>query len=83
MASHGKLGGLATASRHDPNPSHEGSYTRKGLQAAHSLDRFLAQVDPDNTLSEEERLRRALAAKRLWHVQIGRKGGLANRKSRL
>jgi hypothetical protein len=61
--------------RHDP-----ALYTAPGLRAANSLTRFLDQVDPDRTLPEPERTRRALAARRLFYSEIGRKGGLSKRK---
>jgi general stress protein YciG len=71
----GRKGGLTTSMRHHPS-----EYTASGLRAANSLDRFLQQVDPNHTLPEHERTRRALAARKLFYSEIGRKGGRSARK---
>ena len=51
----GRIGGLVTASRHDPR-----EYTSAARQAF--LARFEREVDPDLLLPEVERKRRAKAA---------------------
>ena len=51
----GRIGGLATASRHDPKDMT--APARRGF-----LARFERQVDPDGALPAEERERRAQAA---------------------
>jgi len=51
----GRIGGLVTASRHDPH-----DYTSAARRAF--LARFEREVDPDAQLPEDERKRRARAA---------------------
>jgi hypothetical protein len=70
----GRLGGLVTASRHDP-----ADYTRAARQGW--LDRFLSQTDPKLPLHERERRARALLrlymarlSARSAKVRAGRKG---------
>lgn len=63
-----RLGGLACASRHDPR-----EYTRAAREKSHGLQRFLDQQPTE--LPEEERVRRAQAARTAFYVAIGRKGG--------
>ena len=53
----GKIGGLTTASRHDPL-----IYTAKARSTY--LETFTQEADPDGTLTPEERDRRADALKR-------------------
>jgi len=59
----GRLGGLAKAARND---------AREGTQAARSafLARFELEVDPDGVLELEERLRRAVAARKLYMARL-------------
>ena len=70
----GKVGGQMTRARHDPkDPS---GYTAAGLASMHGLGRFLKQVDEECPgLPNEERERRAIALKKIWHMRIGRLGG--------
>ena len=58
------LGGLARASRHD-----SAAMTAAGRRAF-SETYFLDMVDPDRTLDEADRLRRASAAKKLHYVRM-------------
>lgn len=58
-----RLGGLATSSRHDG--SEQTAAARQGF-----LRKFLDEVDPDRVLGEEERLRRAEAARRLHMARL-------------
>ena len=53
----GKIGGLTTASRHDPKV-----YTAKARRTF--LESFAQEADPDGTLTPDERDRRADALKR-------------------
>lgn len=73
-----RLGGLATASRHPTRG--EGAYTERGLKAMHGLGRFLKDIPAD--LPEEERVRRAMAARKAWYTAQGAKGGAARRRRR-
>ena len=45
-----------------------------------AMSRFEKQVDPDGTLSPEERAKRAAQAKHLHYMQLGYKSGIARRK---
>jgi hypothetical protein len=73
MAAVGRIGGLVTASRHDPvamtAPAREGW-----------LRRFLREVDPDGVLPEDERQRRAEAAQRAQMSRLALKSAEARRK---
>lgn len=53
----GRLGQAVQRSRHDPN-----AYTAKAREAA--WQRFITEVDPDRALPEDERMKRADAARR-------------------
>lgn len=68
--SRGRLGGLTTSATHDMNEV--AANARKGLQR-----RFEDEVDPERTLSEEERARRVDAAKRLFYQRLSLKGAAA------
>lgn len=59
----GRLGGLALAASRDPL-----EYTAAARQAFR--DRFLHEVDPDLTLPEPERRRRAEAARKLHYARL-------------
>lgn len=59
----GRLGGLATHSRHDSHAI--ARRARAGLDA-----RFEREVDPDGVLEPEERQRRAALARRAYFVRI-------------
>jgi hypothetical protein len=63
MARRGRIGGLVTSSRHDPRET-----TKPGRAAFWS--RFEREVDPDGLLSEDERRRRAEAARRAHFVRL-------------
>ncbi|MEJ7697129.1 MAG: hypothetical protein WKF78_11060 [Candidatus Limnocylindrales bacterium] len=58
------LGGLARAARHDSV-----AHTATARSAFHERH-FIDQVDPDRTLDEADRLRRASAAKRLHFARM-------------
>jgi hypothetical protein len=75
MRTRGRLGGLTTSSRHDPQV-----YTANGLRAANGLERFLQDIPTD--LPQEERVRRAEAARKLWYVALGQKSAKARRDGR-
>jgi hypothetical protein len=70
----GQLGGLSKSARHDPV---------EGTQAAREtfLSRFDDEVDPDRTLPERERLRRAEAARRLYFQRLALRSADARRKA--
>ena len=59
----GRLGGLTTSTRHDPNEQ-----TAAARQA--SWQKWLDLVDPDHVLDQEERERRATAARRLHMARL-------------
>ncbi len=59
----GKIGGLALASQRDPR-----SYTAAARRSF--LGRFYDEVDPDRTLPEPERERRAQAAKSTYFAKL-------------
>ena len=58
-----RMGGYATAARHDSRKITENA--RRAF-----LDSFVDQVDPDRTLPESERLRRAEAARKLHYTRM-------------
>lgn len=68
-----RLGGLATAARHD---------TREVTAPARRafMARFEALVDPDGTLPPAERARRAEAAKRLHFSRLALKSAAARKR---
>lgn len=70
---HGRLGGLATAARHDV-----AEYTAPGLARANSMDKWIEQTDP--TLPEEERLRRAQALRKEHYARLSLLGQAARQK---
>lgn len=69
----GRLGGLTTSMTHDMNAV--AANARKGLER-----RFENEVDPERTLSEEERARRVDAARRLFYQRLSLRGAAARRK---
>lgn len=69
----GRIGGLTTASRHDPRQQ-----TAKAR--ATFLARFAEKVDPDGSLSPEERERRAVAARKAYFAQLALKSAQARRR---
>jgi hypothetical protein len=69
-----RLGGLATSAANDPK-----SYTESARRAF--LNRFVDQVDPHRELSEDERNRRALAARKLHMQKLAWASGQARRKA--
>ena len=71
-AAAGRLGGLTTSSRHDPR-----ELTKAGTAAF--LRRFEIEVDPDGALSEAERARRAVAARRLYFARLAARSAEARR----
>lgn len=71
----GKLGGLRTSARHD-------SRIRTAPGRAAFLARFEHEVDPDGTLSPEERQRRAEAARRAFFAELALKSAQARSKRR-
>jgi hypothetical protein len=68
----GRIGAYALHARHDPRET-----TRKAREAF--LARFLDQVDPDRTLPEPERLRRAEAARKAHFARLALKSARARR----
>lgn len=70
-----RLGGLATSARH--YGSDQTAAARRGF-----LLRFINEVDPDRTLPEDERLRRAEAARRLYMARLAFSSARARSKSR-
>ena len=73
FASRGKLGGLSTSARNDP-----AIYTSAARAAFRR--KFEALADPDGTLSEQERLRRADALRRLWYARQAMKSARVRAK---
>lgn len=72
FATRGRLGGLTTSSRHDPQV-----YGAKARERSHGLARFLEQIRAD--VPEPERTRRAEALRQKQYVEMGRRSGLARR----
>jgi hypothetical protein len=71
-----RLGGYATASRHDPM-----SYTEKARAASPGSDvYFERRIDPEGILPQDERRRRAQAAKRLHFTRLAMRSAQARRK---
>lgn len=70
MAIRGRIGGLTTHARHDSR-----EITAPARQAF--KDRFLTLVDPDNSLPELERLKRAEAARRAHYTRLARLSAIA------
>ncbi len=71
----GRIGGLALASQHDPR-----EYTAPARRRF--MARFEDQVDPDRVLPDDERNRRAEAARRLYFTQLAYKSAKARTKKR-
>jgi hypothetical protein len=69
----GRLGGLTTASLHDPK-----IYTAAARARSNGLEKWLEKVPTD--LPEEERMRRAEAMRRKHYVELGIKSGKARRE---
>ncbi len=69
----GKIGAFVTHSRHDSR-----DITRAARERF--LARFLLEVDPDNTLPEAERLRRADAARRAHMARLALKSAQSRRE---
>jgi hypothetical protein len=71
----GRIGGLTTASRYDGR-----EITAKARATFRAS--FEREVDPDGTLPEPERLRRAEAARRAHYARLGLASARARRKAR-
>ncbi len=69
----GRIGGLRLAATHDPR-----QYTARAR--ATFLARFEEEVDPDRLLPEEERKRRASAARKAYFAQLALKSASARRR---
>jgi hypothetical protein len=74
-AQRGRIGAYVMHARHDAR-----STTAAARQAFDR--RFLDLVDPDRSLPESERLRRAEAARRAYFVQLAYRSALARRRAR-
>jgi hypothetical protein len=74
MASRSTIGKIGAAALHAQGKTNTGPATKA------AMSRFEKQVDPDGTLSPEERAKRAAHAKTLHYMQLGRKSGIARRK---
>jgi hypothetical protein len=74
MARRGRIGAHVTHSRHDAR-----ELTASAREAF--LSKFEKQVDPDGTLPDEERRRRAEHARKAHMARIGRLSALARSKS--
>ena len=72
MALRGRIGAYRLHATHDPKE------TTKAARAAF-LARFEAEVDPNGTLSPEDRSRRAEAARRAYFAQLAHKSAKARR----
>lgn len=70
-----RIGGLATAAKHDP-----AQYTEAARQAF--LLRFLDEVDPRRELLESERYRRAAAARKAYFARLALKSAQARSSKR-
>ena len=68
-----RIGGLTLAATHDPR-----DYTAAAREAF--LSRFEREVDPDGTLSSEERERRGQAARRAYFAKLALKSARARRQ---
>lgn len=71
-ANAGRIGAYVTHSRHDVRET-----TKAGRQAF--LQRFIDEVDPDRTLPEAERTRRAESAKKAYFMRLAMKSAQARR----
>lgn len=68
-----RIGGLAAYAKH-------GAAIQQRATAAF-LARFVNEVDPDHQLDEDERQRRALAARRAYFAGLALKSSMARRRS--
>jgi hypothetical protein len=75
MALRGRIGGFAQKAKHDPKVT-----TAKAR--ASFLGRFERDVDPNGELPEDERLRRAEAARRAYFSRLAHKSAQARRSRR-
>ena len=75
MALRGRIGAYRLHATHDPKE------TTKAAREAF-MARFEREVDPDGTLSPEERARRAEAARRAYFAQLAHKSAKARRRRR-
>ena len=73
MARRGRIGAYSLHATHDPKE------TTKAAREAF-MARFEREVDPDGTLSPEERARRAEAARKAYFAQLARKSAKARRR---
>lgn len=69
----GRLGALAKHARH--NPDEDAAKARAAFD-----QRFLDEVDPDRLLPDEERVRRAKYARRLFYARLSAAGVAARRR---
>ena len=69
----GRIGAFVTHSRHDPHET-----TAKARETF--LGRFVDEVDPNRTLPEPERLRRADAARHAYFAALAYKSARARSK---
>ena len=73
MARRGRIGAYRLHATHSPKE------TTKAAREAF-MARFEREVDPDGTLSPEERARRAEAARKAYFVQLAHKSAKARRR---
>jgi len=73
MALRGRIGAYRLHATHDPKE------TTKAARAAF-LSRFETEVDPDGTLPEAERARRAESARKAYFAQLAHKSAKARRR---
>ena len=73
MALRGRIGAYKLHSTHDPKE------TTKPARAAF-LSRFETEVDPNGTLSPEERARRAEAARKAYFAKLAHQSAKARRR---
>ena len=73
MARSGRIGAYRLHATHDPKE------TTKAAREAF-MARFEREVDPDGTLSPEERARRAEAARKAYFAQLAHKSAKARRR---
>ena len=71
----GKIGAYRLHATHDPRET-----TRKARERF--LTRFLDEVDPDRSLPDAERLRRAAAARKAYFAQLALKSAQRRAKKR-
>ena len=74
MAARGRIGAYRLHATHDPRD------TTRNARAAF-LQRFLDEVDPDRTLPEDERERRAGYARKAYFARLSRLSAQARRKA--